>query len=238
MTVDILAIGVHPDDIELSCSGTLLKHIAAGYSAGIIDLTRGELGTRGNAELRLKEAQAASKILGVAFRDNLAMADGFFMNDKTHQFRLIEKIRQHRPKIILCNAVNDRHPDHGRAAKLISDSCFYSGLRKIETVLDGKNQEPWRPVAIYHYIQDRALEPHIVVDVTPFVNKKMEAIRAFSSQFFSAGSKEPVTPISTPEFMDTVTAKMRVWGRTINVEFAEGFTVERTPGVEDLVVLK
>jgi N-acetylglucosamine malate deacetylase 1 len=236
--IDILAIGVHPDDIELSCGGTLLKHIAAGYSAGIIDLTQGELGTRGNAELRLREADAAAKILGVKFRENLGMADGFFRNDQAHQLRLIEKIREHRPKIVLCNAATDRHPDHGRAAQLVSEACFYSGLRKIETAFGKAVQEPWRPQAIYHYIQDRQLKPDLVVDVTPFHEKKLEAIRAFSSQFFKADSKEPQTPISTHDFLELVTAKMRVFGRDIGVEFAEGFTVERTIGVEDLVSLR
>lgn len=236
--VDILAIGVHPDDVELSCAGTLLKHMAAGYTAGIIDLTQGELGTRGSAELRLREAEKAAQVLGVKFRENLGMADGFFVNDRLHQYKLIEKIRQYRPKIVLCNAVRDRHSDHGRAAELVRDSCFYSGLRKIETAYNHEVQEPWRPTAVYHYIQDRALEPDVIVDVTPFVEKKMEAIRAFNSQFYKPGSEEPETPISTKDFFDVVTAKMRVWGRTIGVEFGEGFTTERIIGVDDLVTLK
>jgi bacillithiol biosynthesis deacetylase BshB1 len=236
--VDILAIGIHPDDVELSCAGTLLKHIAAGYSAGILDLTKGELGTRGNGELRLKEADAAAKILGVEFRENLGMEDGFFKNDKTNLFLLVEKIRQHRPKIVLCNAVSDRHPDHGRASQMISEACFYAGLAKIETAHGKEMQLPHRPDAVYHYIQDRQLKADLVVDITPFVDKKIEAIMAFSSQFFDANSKEPITPISSPDFMELVKAKMRVYGRDIQVEFAEGFTVERTIGVEDLVMLR
>jgi bacillithiol biosynthesis deacetylase BshB1 len=238
MSIDILAIGIHPDDVELSAAGTLLKHISAGYTAGILDLTRGELGTRGSAELRLKEATAAAKILGVQFRENLGMEDGFFKNDKINLFLLIEKIRQHRPKIVLCNAVADRHPDHGRASQMISEACFYSGLAKIETGFEKELQQPHRPQAVYHYIQDRQLKPDLVVDITPFVDKKLEAIMAFSSQFFNPDSKEPVTPISSPEFMEMVKAKMRVFGRDIQVEFAEGFTVERTIGVEDLLTLK
>jgi bacillithiol biosynthesis deacetylase BshB1 len=236
--IDILAIGIHPDDVELSCAGTLLKHIAAGYTAGIVDLSKGELGTRGNAELRLKEAAASAKILGVKFRENLGMEDGFFLNDRINLYKIIEKIREHRPKIVLCNAVSDRHPDHGRAAKLVSEACFYSGLAKIETGHDKEMQQPHRPQAVYHYIQDRHLHPDLVVDVTPFIDKKMEAIMAFSSQFFDPQSKEPSTPISSPDFLEHVKAKMRVFGRDIQVEFAEGFTVERIIGVEDLITLR
>jgi N-acetylglucosamine malate deacetylase 1 len=236
--VDILAIGIHPDDVELSCAGTLLKHMAAGYTAGILDLTRGELGTRGSGELRLKEAAAAAKILGVQFRENLGMEDGFFKNDKVNLFLLVEKIRQHRPKIVLCNAVTDRHPDHGRASEMVSEACFYSGLAKIETAFGKELQQPHRPQAVYHYIQDRQLKPDLVVDITPFVDKKIESIMAFSSQFFDPNSKEPATPISSPEFMEMVKAKMRVFGRDIQVEFAEGFNVERTIGVDDLLMLK
>ena len=235
--VDILAFGVHPDDVELSCAGTLLKHIAAGYSVGIIDLTAGELGTRGTGELRLKEAEAAAKILGVKFRENLGMQDGFFKNERTNQFKIIETIRQYRPKIVICNAISDRHPDHGRASQLVSDSCFYAGLGKIETACEKEVQLPWRPKAVYHYIQDRHLKSDFVVDVTPFVDKKFESILAYSSQFFDPDSKEPSTPISSPEFLESVKAKMRVFGRDIQVEFAEGFTVERNMGVEDLLKL-
>ncbi len=234
MKLDILAIGVHPDDIELSCAGTLLKHISLGKKCGILDLTAGELGTRGSAELRLKEAADAAKILGVSVRDNLKMADGFFKNDKEHQLEIIKKIREYQPEIILCNAVSDRHPDHGRAAALVSDACFYSGLIRIETLLNGLNQQKWRPKAVYHYIQDRQLKPDFIVDVTGFVDKKMEAVKAFKSQFHNPESNEPESPISVKNFLDVVKSKMTVWGRDAGFEFAEGFTVERTIGINNL----
>jgi bacillithiol biosynthesis deacetylase BshB1 len=235
--LDILAFGAHPDDVDLSCSGTLLKQIKLGYTAGIIDLTQGELGTRGSAELRLKEAAKAASILGVSLRENLSMADGFFQNDKEHQLQIIKKIRQYKPRVVLCNAVSDRHPDHGRASQLVSEACFYSGLRKIETFQDGKLQESWRPSAVYHYIQDRYIKPDFVIDVSPFVDTKMEAIKAFSSQFYDANSKEPESPISSKNFLDFVKSKMMAFGRDINVEYAEGFTCERTIGITDLFQL-
>jgi N-acetylglucosamine malate deacetylase 1 len=238
MKIDILAIGVHPDDVELSCSGTILKQIAAGYSVGILDLTQGELGTRGSAELRLKEAGVSAAILGVKFRENLGMADGFFVNDEAHQRRIIEKIRLYQPTVVLCNAVTDRHPDHGRAAQLVADACFYSGLRRIETKNKGELQLPHRPKAVYHYIQDQHLKPDFAVDISPYIEKKMEAIMAFSSQFYDPNSKEPASPISSREFMEMVKGKMRVIGRDMQVEFAEGFTVSRTIGVEDIMGLK
>ncbi len=234
MKVDILAIGAHPDDIELMCSGTLLKHIALGKVVGMLDLTAGELGTRGTAELRKKEAAKAAKIIGVAFRDNLGMKDGAFRNDSEHQVAIIKKIRQYRPEIILCNAIRDRHPDHGRAAQLVSEACFYSGLRKITSTLNGKRQEAWRPKAVYHSIQDRYIEPDFVIDVSPFVKKKMQAILAFTSQFYNPGSKEPNTPISSQLFLESLHARMIDFGRTIGVNYAEGFTVERHLGVQNL----
>jgi bacillithiol biosynthesis deacetylase BshB1 len=234
MKVDILAIGVHPDDVELNCSGTVLKHIKLGKKVGILDLTQGELGTRGSASLRMKEAAKSAKILGVSFRDNLKMKDGTFKNDSEHQLELIKKIREYRPEIVLCNAVQDRHPDHGRAAQLVSEACFYSGLRKITSKLNGKEQEAWRPKAVYHYIQDRYIKPDLAIDVSPFIETKMKAIMAFSSQFYSPGSKEPQTPISSKNFMDVVKGRMADFGRVIGVEYAEGFTVERYPGVNDL----
>jgi bacillithiol biosynthesis deacetylase BshB1 len=236
--LDILAIGVHPDDVDLSCAGTLLKHIAMGKKCGILDLTTGELGTRGSGELRLKEAAAAAKILGVVIRDNLKMADGFFKNDKDHQIAIIKKIREYQPEIVLCNAVSDRHPDHGRAAKLVSDACFYSGLIKVETAYDGFKQLHWRPKAVYHYIQDHQLKPDLVVDVTAHVEKKMEAIHAFKSQFYDPDSKEPESPISVKNFFDVVKGKMAVFGRDAGYDFAEGYTVERTPGVNSFFDLK
>lgn len=238
MKLDILAIGVHPDDVELSCSGTLLKHIALGKKCGILDLTIGELGTRGTGTLRLEEAAAAAKILGISIRDNLGMADGFFKNDRVHQLKIIEKIREYQPEIILCNAVSDRHPDHGRAAQLVSEACFYSGLRKIETEIDGKKQDSWRPKAVYHYIQDRHMKPDFVVDVTPYVDKKMEAIKAFRSQFYDPQSNEPESPISVKNFFDVVLGKMTVYGRDSGYDYAEGFVAERVVGVKDLFDLK
>jgi bacillithiol biosynthesis deacetylase BshB1 len=237
MKLHILAIAAHPDDVELSCAGTLLKHSSLGYKCGVLDLTSGELGTRGSGELRLVEAAEAAKILDLQVRDNLKMADGFFKNDEEHQLQIIKKIRQFQPDVILCNAISDRHPDHGRASQLVSEACFYSGLRKIETILEGKTQEAWRPKAVYHYIQDRHLQPDLIVDVTEFVNKKMLAIQAFKSQFYDPHSKEPESPISVKNFLDVVKGKMSLMGRDAGFEYAEGFTVERTPGVPDLLKL-
>ena len=227
--VDILAIGVHPDDVELGCSGTLLKHIAMGKSAGILDLTLGEMGTRGTPELRTKEAEASAKRLGAKFRKQLNLGDCTFENTAATRLEIIRVIREHRPEIVLCNAIEDRHPDHGRAAKLVADACFYSGLRKIES-----GQEAWRPRAVYHYIQDHFIHPDFVIDVTDFADQKREAIMTFSSQFYNAASTEPQTAISTPEFMESMFAKMSIWGRSINVRYAEGFTVSRYLGVNSL----
>jgi bacillithiol biosynthesis deacetylase BshB1 len=234
MKLDILAIGVHPDDVELSCAGTILKHIELGKTVGILDLTLGELGTRGNATIRTQEAMRAASILGVSVREQLNMADGFFENNETNQRLIIEVIRKYQPELILCNAISDRHPDHGRAAKLTADACFYSGLLKVETKENNTIQKPWRPKAVYHYIQDNFIEPDFVIDVTAYNDKKMESIMAYSSQFFDPNSKEPQTPISSKNFMDYVDAKARLFGRSINVDFAEGFTVNRYMGVNNL----
>lgn len=234
MKIDILAIGVHPDDVELSCSGTLAKHIAMGKTAGILDLTLGELGTRGSAELRTKEAAESAKILGVSFRRQLTFKDGFFANDEAHQRQTIQQIRRCQPEIVLCNAVSDRHPDHGRAAKLVADACFYSGLVKIETQMDGTIQKPWRPKAVYHYIQDQFMHPDFVVDVSDFMEIKHRSIMAFSSQFYDPNSKEPATPISGKDFLESLNSKMSLWGRAIGASYAEGFTVNRYPGVRSL----
>jgi len=234
MKIDILAIGVHPDDVELSCSGTILKHIALGKTVGILDLTRGELGTRGNAEIRTKEAMASAKVLGVNFREQLNLKDGFFENNEASQRLIIEQIRLHQPEIVLCNAVSDRHPDHARSAQLAADACFYSGLAKIETIYNGKKQECWRPKAVYHYIQDQFLKPDFVIDITEYIQKKHEAILAFSSQFYNPNSKEPETPISSKDFLESVNAKMIVHGRQIGVKYAEGFTTSRYLGVNNL----
>ncbi len=238
MKLDILAIGVHPDDVELSCAGTLLKHIELGKKVGILDLTHGELGSRGSGDLRLIEAAKSAKILGISIRENLGFADGFFKNDQEHQLQIIKILRKYQPNVVLANTPTDRHPDHGRASQLISEACFYSGLLKIETELDGIKQNLWRPRAVYHYIQDRYLQPDFVVDVTNFVDKKMEAILAFSSQFYNPDSNAPETPISSKKFLDFIKARMATFGRDINVDYAEGFKVERVLGVEDITQLK
>jgi bacillithiol biosynthesis deacetylase BshB1 len=238
MKLDILAIGIHPDDVELSCAGTILKHIEQGKTVGILDLSLGELGTRGNAQIRTQEATKAAQILGVSVREQLDMADGFFENNETNQRKIIEVIRKYQPEIVLCNAINDRHPDHGRASKLTSDACFYSGLIKIETLHNDTKQNPWRPNALYHYIQDQFIKPDFVIDITKYNDKKMESILAYSSQFYDPNSKEPQTPISSKNFMEYINAKASVFGRAINVDYAEGFTVDRYIGVNSLFDLK
>ena len=236
MKLDILAIGVHPDDVELACSGTLLKHIDLGKKVGILDLTQGELGTRGSAELRLVEAQDSAKLMGVLVRENLGLADGFFGYTPENIKKIIPIIRKYQPEIVLANSLNDRHPDHGRASKLVADACYYSGLAKIETQLDGQSQERWRPRAIYHYIQDYNLQPDFAVDITPYMDKKIEAILAFKSQFFNTNyeKEEMQTPISGKDFMDFLYAKARTYGRPIGAEYAEAFNVDRTIGVHNL----
>ncbi|RCS27092.1 bacillithiol biosynthesis deacetylase BshB1 [Polaribacter sp. WD7] len=234
MKLDILVFGAHPDDVELGCGATIAKEVASGKKVGIIDLTRGELGTRGSAELRAKEAATSAKILGVSVRENLAFADGFFTNDKEHQLKIIEKIRKYQPEIVLCNAVDDRHIDHPKGSKLVSDACFLSGLLKIETKIEGLVQEKWRPKQVYHYIQWKNIEPHFVIDVTGFIDKKVASVLAYGSQFFDPNSKEPQTPISSKNFTDSVTYRARDLGRLIGVEHAEGFTSERYVAVQNL----
>ncbi|MEL4308910.1 bacillithiol biosynthesis deacetylase BshB1 [Joostella sp. CR20] len=234
MKLDILAFGAHPDDVELGCGATIAKEIKLGKTVGIVDLTRGELGTRGSAEIRDMEATASTKILGASVRENLSFADGFFVNDKAHQIEVIKKIRKYKPEIVLCNAIDDRHIDHGKGSKLVSDACFLSGLKKIETTEDGVVQEAWRPKLVYHYIQWKNIEPDFVVNVTGFMDVKMEAIKAYSSQFFDPKSKEPETPITSKNFFDSVDYRARDLGRLIGVEHAEGFTVERLLGVNEL----
>jgi len=238
MKLDILAIGAHPDDIELGCGATIAKEIANGKKVGVIDLTRGELGTRGTAETRDAEAAEASKILGVTERVNLKFADGFFQNDKAHQMELIKMIRKYQPDMVLCNAIDDRHIDHGKGSQLTSDACFLSGLMKIKTEIDGNNQEPWRPKHVYHYIQWKNLEPDVVVDVTGFIDKKMEAVLAYKTQFFDPKSDAPETPISSSNFTDSIKYRARDLGRLVGVEFGEGFTVERYVAVDSLYNLK
>lgn len=238
MQVDILAIGAHPDDVELSAAGTLMKHIAMGKTAAVVDLTQGELGTRGTIFTRYDEAAAAADILGLSARVNLKMEDGFFQHNEENLRKLIEQIRYFRPEIVLMNAVSDRHPDHGKGSKLISDACFLSGLRRIETSYEGVRQEEYRPKTMYHYIQDRFIKPDFVIDVTEFVDRKIESIKAYRTQFFDPASPEPNTPISGPEFFEFLKGRMSEMGRPIGAQYAEGFTVERFLGVDSLFNLR
>ncbi len=232
MKLDILAFGVHPDDVELGCSGTIINAIAEGKKVGIIDLTQGELGTRGTIETRYAEATAAAKVMGVSARENLKMDDGFFKHDKKNIREVIRSIRKYQPEIILCNAPEDRHPDHGRSAKLVAEAAFLSGLRKIETKEDGKMQAAWRPTYVFHYIQDRFLQPSFVIDITESFEKKMEAILCYKTQFNSPGTDEPQTYISSPQFMETVKARALMLGKRIGVQYAEGFLSEKVIGLK------
>jgi bacillithiol biosynthesis deacetylase BshB1 len=234
MKLDILAFGAHPDDVELGCSGTIAKEISLGKKVGIIDLTRGELGTRGSAEIRDTEAALAASILGISIRENLNMRDGFFVNDEEHQLKIIHILRKYRPEIVLCNAIDDRHIDHAKGSKLVSDACFLSGLRKIETVYDGQSQEAWRPKVVYHYLQWKNIEPDFVVDVSDFIEVKKDSIMAYSSQFYSKNSNEPITPIATKNFLNSVLFRSMDFGRIIGVEHAEGYTAERYLAVNSL----
>ena len=238
MKLNILAFGAHPDDVELGCGGTLAKEVANGKKVGIVDLTRGELGTRGTAETRFEEATNAAKILGITTRHNLGFLDGFFTNDKAHQLEVIKMIRRYQPEIVICNAKDDRHIDHGKGSKLVSDACFLSGLLKVETKREGEIQNPWRPKAVYHYIQWKDIEPDIAVDITGFMDKKMESVLAYKTQFFDPNSNEPETPISSKNFTDSIKYRARNLGRLVSAEFAEGFTVERYPAVDSLFDLK
>ena len=237
MKLDILAIGVHPDDVELGCSGTLMKHLAMGHKVGIVDLTRGELGTRGDAVTRLQEVEASSKILGIHVRENLGFADGFFQNDQAHQLELIKIFRKYQPDVVLTNAINDRHPDHGRSAQLTKDAAFLSGLAKIETTFNGYTQTAFRPKAVYHYIQALHITPDFVVDISDYFAKKEEAIRAFKTQFHNPNSDEPNTFISSPEFMEFVRARAIHFGVPAGVKYAEAFTTNRYIGIDDLTKL-
>ena len=232
--LDILAFGAHPDDVELSCGGTIAKEVSFGKIVGIVDLTRGELGTRGSTNLRDKEAKQAASILEVAIRENLGFRDGFFKNDEVHQLEIIKVLRKYRPKMVLCNAQTDRHIDHGRAASLIHDASFLSGLRKIETVVDKTPQTPWRPSQVYHYMQWNNDPCDFVVDISEFIDKKMAAILAYSSQFYDEKSKEPDTPISSQQFLDSIQNRAADLGRIIGVKFAEGFTTQRQLAVSQI----
>ncbi|MGB3588277.1 MAG: bacillithiol biosynthesis deacetylase BshB1 [Tunicatimonas sp.] len=232
--VDILVISVHPDDAELGCGATIAKHVAEGKTVGIVDLTRGELGTRGTPEIRAEEAEEGRKILGATFRKNLGMADGFFVNDSIHQVEIIKAIRSHQPEIILANAVSDRHPDHGRSAELIREACFYSGLAKISTVQDDSEQTAWRPKRVYNFIQTSYIKPDFVVDVSDYWEVKMSAIRAFKSQFNGGNGDDPQTFLTNPLFINFVEARGKELGHAIGVAYGEGFTVNQQIGVNNL----
>lgn len=234
MKLDILAFGAHPDDVELGCGGTIAKEVNLGKKVGIVDLTRGELGTRGSVEIRNQESANAAKILGVSVRENLDMRDGFFVNDEKHQLEIIKMIRKYQPEIVICNAIDDRHIDHGKGSKLVSDACFLSGLMKIETMVDGVKQKAWRPKLVYHYIQWKNIEPDFVVDITGFTEKKIAAILAYGSQFYNANSDEPETPIATKNFLESLNYRAQDLGRLIGTDYAEGFTVERYLAVNSL----
>ena len=233
-----MVIAAHPDDAELGCSGTILSHVAKGYKVGIVDLTQGEMGTRGTPEIRLQEAEEAGKILKLTARENLGFKDIYFLNDEAHQLKLIEVIRKYQPEIVIANAVTDRHPDHGKGSELASKACFMSGLRKIETSYNGENQEPWRPKFVYHYIQNNYINPDFIVDITPYWDEKIASIMAFKSQFFDPNSKEPSSFISDPEFLPFIESRARDFGHRIMTTYGEGFTVERYIGVDDLFDLK
>ena len=236
MKLDILAIGVHPDDVELGCSGTLLNEMKNGKHVGIIDLTEGELGTRGTVETRYSESSIAAEILGITIRDNLKMRDGFFKNDEEHQLLLVQSIRKYRPEIVIGNILDDRHPDHGRAGHLIKDACFLSGLSKIKTFDEnGKEQERWRPKYVLHYMQDWYHEPDLLIDISDVFEIRMKSIEAYGTQFFSnPGEDEPQTYISTPDFLDSVIARARMLGKRIGVKYAEGFITEKKIGIRSL----
>lgn len=227
MKVDFLAIGAHPDDIELGCGGTIAKLVSEGRSVAIVDLTQGELGTRGSAELRHLEAQKAADILGVSARENLKLKDGFLHNSEEYQMAIVEMVRKYQPDVVLANAIDDRHPDHAKASKLASDACFLAGLRRIETTLDGLQQEPWRPKHIFHYIQWKEIKPDFVIDISDFLEKKIDSCMAYSSQFYDPNSDEPETPISNRDFFESLTYRAQNLGRLSGVTYAEGFTYER-----------
>lgn len=237
MKLDILVMAAHPDDAELACSGTIRKHLALGKKVGIVDFTRGELGTRGTPEVRLAESSAATEIMGIQVRENIGLADGFFVSDQASQLKLIEVIRAYQPDIVFANALEDRHPDHGKGAQLAIDACFLSGLRRIETSRNGESQLAWRPKQVFHYIQDRYLEPDFVIDITEYWSTKEAAIRAFRSQFFDPNSSEPASYISSPEFLHFIEARAREMGHKIGVTYGEGFQTQKTIAIQDVSIL-
>ena len=237
MKVDILAFAAHPDDIEISCGGTLLKHVEMGYKVAIVDLTQGELGTRGTAETRKEEAAEAAKLLKLSARENLKMKDGFFEHSEENKLKIISAIRKYQPNIIIANSITDRHPDHGKGSSMVSEACFLSGLPKVETTENGEAQKAWRPEAIYHYIQDYYIKPDFIVDITEYIDQKIDIIKAFKTQFFDPNSKEPETPISGEGFFDFIKARAMQFGRLIKADYAEGFTVEVPLKVDDITKL-
>lgn len=234
MKLHILAIGVHPDDVELGCGGVLLKHALMGQAVGILDLTQGEMGTRGTIETRYAEAKDAAVILRASVRENLKMRDGFFRNDETHQLQLVTALRRFRPEIVIGNALSDRHPDHGRAGKLIADACFLSGLRKVNTTFEGQPQEAWRPKAVFHYIQDVFREPDVIVDISDTFEQKMEAVRSYKTQFLAKGSNDPMTYISQTGFLNRIQARDTDMGQRIGTKFGEGLNYSKNVAVTDL----
>ena len=238
MKLDILAIGVHPDDVELGCSGTLINELKNGKNVGIVDLTQGELGTRGTIDTRYQEAASAAMIMGIHVRENLKMRDGFFENDEVNKIKLITAIRKYQPDIVIGNVLHDRHPDHGRAGKMIADCCFLAGLSKIETKDEnGNDQQRWRPAYVLHYIQDWYHEPDLLIDISDVFDQRMKAIEAYSTQFNSSNSDEPQTYISTPDFLESVIARARMFGKRIGVKYAEGFISEKKIGIRTLDAL-
>lgn len=238
MKLDILAFGAHPDDVELSCSGTLAKQNSLGYTCGVVDLTKGELGTRGTAELRLQEAQEAGRIMGLKVRHNLGFRDGFFRNDEAHQLKVVEQIRRFKPEIVIANAPTDRHPDHGRASFLLKEAAFLAGLKNVKTEWEGEEQEAWRPQMVLYYIQFQSLKADFIVDIGDFIETKVQSIQAYRSQFYDPNSKEPKTVISSKNFMDSVTYRSQDMGRLIGVEYGEGFIAAQDIGLDDLMQLK
>lgn len=235
--VDILCITAHPDDAEISCAGTLMRQIELGHSVGLVELTAGELGTRGSATLRRQEAEAAMKVIGARFRYDLGLPDGFFRSEREVLLKVVTVLRLHRPRVVITNAVRDRHPDHGRGADLVREAAFLSGLRRIDTIFSGKAQEPWRPTTLLHCVQDNWIDPDRVVDITPFWDRKMEALMCFRSQFYDPTSTEPESPIATREFLPFLEGRHRAMGRIIHAPYGEGFTVQRAPGVRDVMEL-
>ncbi len=234
MKLDILVFAAHPDDAELACSGTIISHVKKGKKVGIIDLTQGELGTRGTPEIRMEEAKAAAKIMGLSTRVNLGFKDIFFKNDEEHQLQIVKMIRKFQPEIVLANAIEDRHPDHPRAGEVVKQACFMAGLQKLVTSIDAQTQSAWRPKSVYHYVQSNFIEPDFVVDVSDEWEQRMDALMAFKSQFFDASSKEPETFISSSQFLDFITARATEYGKSIGVKYGEGFTSDQRIGVSNL----